>query len=277
LREVTQIPGDGGAPYLVEYMVKEPADIKKLLSIPYMPMPVDRRAYDSLSGAVGDRGVVMAGLDHAGYALQRLIGSENMAYFSVDCRELLLEAIGIFAARIRGHARAVMAAGVRAPFAWVGPELLTPPLMGPRDFEDFAFDFDKPLCDDIRGGGCHVWLHCHGKVARLIDRFIEMGVDILNPLEPPKNGDVSLEDVVARFGRRIGLEGNIEMQDLLQAEPERLKGLIYDCVRAGAKSGRFILCPSSGYSEYPSPSPRYIDNLMLYLNYGSECVNSAYW
>jgi uroporphyrinogen-III decarboxylase len=99
-----------------------------------------------------------------------------------------------------------------------------------------------------------------------------MGVDILNPLEPPKNGDIDLEAAIAKYQNRIGWEGNIEIQEILQASPERLKELIEKCVDAGSKSGRFILCPSAGYMEYPFPDERYISNLLLYLEYGYECV-----
>ncbi len=117
-----------------------------------------------------------------------------------------------------------------------------------------------------------MWVHCHGKVTSFIDRFIDMGVDVLNPLEPPKNGDVDIKQIVDKFGNAIGLEGNIEIQDLFAASEQTLKQLIGDCVSAGAPSGRFILCQSAGFMEYPDPTERYIQNLMTYLEYGHECV-----
>ena len=99
-----------------------------------------------------------------------------------------------------------------------------------------------------------------------------MGVDVLNPLEPPKNGDIDMNDIIARYGSRIGWEGNIEIQEILLSSKERIAALIDECVLAGAKSGRFILCPSAGYMEYPRPTEQYIDNLLFYLQYGSEAV-----
>jgi hypothetical protein len=102
-----------------------------------------------------------------------------------------------------------------------------------------------------------------------------MGVDILNPLEPPKNGDINMKKIIEQYGNRIGWEGNIEMQDLIQSEPERLRALIDECVEAGNTSGRFILCPSSGFMEYPRPSESYINNLLLYLNHGFERVEAC--
>ena len=121
---------------------------------------------------MGERGIVTFGLPHAGYGIQDLCGSETLAYFSVDDRELLNEVIGLFASRIQAHTRAVLAAGIQPVFSWVGPEVFVPPLLSPRDFEDFIFRYDKPLCDLIHNGGGYVWVHSHNKVSRFLDRFI---------------------------------------------------------------------------------------------------------
>ena len=65
----------------------------------------------------------MVGLDHAGYAPHRLIGSENLAFFSMDCREELLQLTQVFADRIYDHTKALLEAGLAVPYSWVGPEL----------------------------------------------------------------------------------------------------------------------------------------------------------
>lgn len=272
LHSIERISTIGEPSYMVEYMVKEPKDLKKLLLIEYEPIPFQTDDYLQKQACLGDRGVVMIHVDNAGYALQRLIGSENLAYFSVDCRDELDEIMHIFSIRIREFVLSAIAEGITSPFQWVGPELFIPPLMSPRDFEDFIYRWDKPLCDDIHNAESHVWVHCHGKVGNFVERYIDMGVDILNPLEPPKNGDIHLETMIEKFGNRIGWEGNIEIQEIIQTDSEQLKELICTCVKAGNKSGRFILCPSAGFMEYPFPSKQYIDNLLLYLRYGLECV-----
>ena len=272
LHSVERISTQGEPSYTMEYMIKEPEDLEKLLSMDYEPYPFQAEEYFQNQVRLGDRGVVLFCLDHAGYALQRLTGSENLAYFSVDCREELDHVIQVFSGRIREFTKSAIAAGVTGPFQWVGPELFIPPLVSPGDFDDFVYRYDKPLCDDIHNAGGYVWVHCHGKVANFIEKYIQMGVDVLNPLEPPKNGDIDMEAIIGKFSSRIGWEGNIEIQQIIQAEPEHLKELIQTCVEAGRKSGRFILCPSAGYMEYPFPTEQYIQNLMIYLQYGWECV-----
>jgi hypothetical protein len=127
---------------------------------------------------------------------------------------------------------------------------------------------DKPLTQSIRARGGHVWVHCHGKVRSLIPRFIDMGVDVLNPLEPEPMGNVQLSELVGALGSAIGCEGNIETHDLWASSPERVEQLVIEAVAAGAPGGRFILCPSAGYMEFPQPTARYIENLMVYLKAG---------
>jgi hypothetical protein len=254
--------------YTMEHAVKEPEDLEAVLSLPYEPFPFQAEGYFDMETRVGDKGLTLFGIDHAAYVLHRLMGSERLAFFSVDHRDLLHQAVSVFADRLRQHVQSAIDAGVRGIFSWVGPELFIPPLMAPDDFDDFIFKYDQPLCDLIHDAGGYTWLHVHGKVNNFIERFITMGIDVLNPLEPPKNGDIHLPDLIRNYGKRLGWEGNIEIQELIQAEPDRLTGLIRRCVEAGAPSGRFILGLSAGYMEYPVPEPGYIRNLLIYLEEG---------
>ncbi|MHC1696146.1 MAG: uroporphyrinogen decarboxylase family protein [Eubacteriales bacterium] len=271
MRQVDRVSTVGEPGMTMEYAVKNEDDLLKLLSIKYEPIPF-KSNHAAAVDALGERGVVCFGLDHAAYALHRLTGSENLAILSMENASLVDSVVAQFSSRIYHHVEQAIKEGIKAPFAWVGPELFIPPLMSPQGFEDYIYKYDKPLCDLIHNAGGHVWVHCHGKTEKFLSRFIEMGVDIINPLEPKPNGDVVMDEVVRKYGGKIGLEGNIEIQSIIQSSPEQLREEIKSCVEAGSKSGRFILCPSAGFMEYPFPEQRYIDNLMLYLEYGYECV-----
>ena len=114
-----------------------------------------------------------------------------------------------------------------------------------------------------------------GRVGKLLKRFAEMGVDVLNPIEPPPQGDVTLKEAVELVGNSMGLEGNIEMASLQLSRPEELKEQIRQAVEEGSQSKRFILGPTAGYMEYPLPTEQYIQNFMVYLEYGYECVSKV--
>lgn len=272
LKSVYRTSTKGLPGYELEHFVKTARDIEALMSVPYEPYPLDMAGFVESDGRAGERGLCMYGLGNAMYCLQMVMGPERFALMSIESRDLLHEAIGEYSRRILFEVKRVFDAGYKPVFSWVGPETCIPPLMSPHDFEEFVMRYDKPLCEYIHERGGHVWVHCHNKVGKFISRFIEMGVDVLNPLEPPPMGDVNLADVVAKHGNAIGLEGNIETHDLWSAEKGKIEDLVEAAVAEGAKSGRFILCPSAGYMEFTNPTERYIDNLMTYLNFGFKQV-----
>ncbi len=267
LREIFTRSTCGKPGYEKEYLLKEPGDIRKLLSLPYEPCPFSDADFRKVEGEIGERGITLFWLDHPMYGLQRLIGSENFALWSLEAEELILEAIAVFAERIHAQAAEALAAGVRGPFAWVGPELCIPPLMSPAAFDRYVTAFDQPLIARIHDAGGWVWVHCHGKMRPVLERFQRMGVDVLNPLEPPPMGDMTMAQAFAIVGDRMGLEGGIETHDLMTGTRERL----YEQIHAALDAGRgrcMILGPSSGYMESVTPTPREIENWLFYIAEG---------
>jgi hypothetical protein len=267
LREVFQKSTVGKPGYEVEHLLKEPDDIRKLLSLPYEPHPFDRAEYDRVDAEIGDRGLAFFGLDHAMYGLQRHIGSENFALWSLEAEAEMRAAMTVFAERVRDHARAALDAGVRGVFGWVGPELCIPPLMPPAAFEAYVFDLDKPLTDLIHDAGGAVWVHSHGRMKDLLVRFADLGIDVLNPIEPPPMGDITLAEAFAAVGDRMGLEGNLETHDLMTGTPETLRPRLEAALAAG-RGRRHILCPSSGYAERPDPGEQEIENWLFFIEEG---------
>ena len=266
-RSVVRHSTVGKPGYRMEYFLKEPGDLKRLLALPHEPHPFNADGYHAVEEQVGDRGITIFGLPHAMYGLEQIMGSERFALWSLECRDLLLEAMEIFAGRIRDHVTATFDAGLRPIFGFVGPELCIPPLMSPRDFDDFVTRFDKPLIDLIHEGGSRVWVHCHGKMGPVLERFVEMGVDVLNPIEPPPMGDLTLEEAFERVGDRMALEGNVENHDLMTCTRDEVRDIVRQAIEEG-KGRRHILCTCSGYMEWPYPEESYIENLLTYIQEG---------
>jgi uroporphyrinogen-III decarboxylase len=279
LSSISLVSNEGKPGYVMTHYIKEPADIKKLFSISYEPCPISLDNYHARKQALGDSGIVWFALDHPGYAMQRLMGSELLAFFSVDERELLRELIDVFARRLRQHVEKALDAGLKDEvkkggfvMGWVGPELLIPPLLSYIDFEEFCFNVDKPLMDTIHEAGGNIWIHCHGKVGKLIRRFAAMGCDVLNPIEPPPMGDITFDEAFKEAGGQVSLEGNIEIGRIMESPEAELKELIEDSVKTGMRHAPFILCPSAGYMEVPDPPRIYIENLLTYVQFGLECA-----
>ena len=101
LRSIHRYSTIGEPGYEIEHLVKEPDDLRALLHLKYNPFPIDISSYQEALGKVGDRGIVVFKLDHAAYAVSRIMGSECFALMCMDERELIKEAVDIYAARNR--------------------------------------------------------------------------------------------------------------------------------------------------------------------------------
>jgi uroporphyrinogen decarboxylase len=60
-----------------------------------------------------------------------------------------------------------------------------------------------------------VFFHTDGDVFDLVEDFIEIGVDILNPIQTSAGKMANLEELKKRFGDRLTFCGAIDTQDIL--------------------------------------------------------------
>ncbi|MFO7698838.1 MAG: uroporphyrinogen decarboxylase family protein [Anaerolineae bacterium] len=129
----------------------------------------------------------------------------------------------------------------------VGPEFATPPFLPPRLFRAYVNRYDTALIAAIQRHGGYARLHCHGRIARVLDAIAEMGPDALDPIEPPPQGDVNLADVRARYGSQMVLFGNLEVSEIENLPTEQFRERVRRALEEGtAGVGRgFCLLPSS--------------------------------
>ncbi len=87
-----------------------------------------------------------------------------------------------------------------------------------------------------------VFMHCDGRVADIVEEYIDIGVDILNPVQPECN---DLEALVKRFQGRISFWGGIGTQKLMPfGTPQE--------VTAEVRRIRDILAPAGGLLIAPT-------------------------
>jgi len=122
-----------------------------------------------------------------------------------------------------------------------GSEQATPPMMSKRLFEEFIIGYEAPLWKMVREAGGIVWVHCHGKVATVLNRFVENGVQMLDPVEPPPQGDITIKEAKARAAAGpLTLIGNVEMSDLQNGTPELIERLVREAICEGGRK-HFIM------------------------------------
>jgi uroporphyrinogen-III decarboxylase len=200
--------------------------------------------------------------------VQALMGSELFGYWLMDERELLRAMIDRAYADIEALVKHYLARGVGDAYGWVGPELCIPPLASPRDFREFCFEYDRRICDLVHDAGKLVWVHCHGDMSPVLEDFAAMGVDCLNPIEPPPVGKLTLAEAKERVAGRMCLDGGVEDGDLLDRTPEEITRIVEETVAMGKPGGGFILCPSSAPTTVASLNERQIANYRAFVETG---------
>ncbi len=98
---------------------------------------------------------------------------------------------------------------------------------------DLAHQYGKP-----------VMYHTDGSVYQMIPEFIEMGVDVLNPLQPDAKG-MDLAKIKAEFGERLTFHGGIDiMRTLPRGKREQVVAEVRERVNVLGQGGGYILCSS---------------------------------
>jgi len=115
-------------------------------------------------------------------------------------------------------------------------------LMSLEAWDDLIRPGEQREYDLLHAWGKHVWVHSCGKIDALIPRLVEMGVDVLNPVQPEC---MDLAALKRDHGGRLAFWGGINTQQLLPfGTPEQ--------VRAEARRTRALLAAGGGYILAPA-------------------------
>jgi uroporphyrinogen decarboxylase len=108
---------------------------------------------------------------------------------------------------------------------------------------------DKPLFADMIAAvkranpSTRIMYHSDGNLLEVIDDLIEIGVEILNPVQPES---MDPADLKRRYGRRLVLNGAVSIQRTLPfGTVADVHAEIGDLIRDCAPGGGFILAPSN--------------------------------
>jgi len=101
----------------------------------------------------------------------------------------------------------------------------------------------------IRNTGRFVYFHIDGRVDNLIPDFIEMGVDVLNPIDP-SGGVQDIYEIKKLYGGEITLAGNINIDTVLNdGTPEQVRADVWEHMVKLGKGGGYIVSSSHNLHE----------------------------
>jgi uroporphyrinogen decarboxylase len=126
--------------------------------------------------------------------------------------------------------------------------------MSLRTYRKYIKPRQKKLNDLIhKKTDAKIYLHSCGNMEMYINDLVEIGVDVLNPVQP-ECPDMHLEDLKEKYGDKLTFCGGIGSQHILP------RGSVYDveaevkrAIKAAAQGGGYIVAP--GHVIQPEVSP----------------------
>jgi uroporphyrinogen decarboxylase len=118
------------------------------------------------------------------------------------------------------------------------------PLIGMKIYEEFYAPYHKRFIELCKNFGIKVFHHDDGSMRAFLPMLVEMGIDILNPVQWTCPG-MDMIELKHEFGKKICFHGAIENQKILPfGTPEEVREEVRNCIDslASDKTG-YILAP----------------------------------
>ncbi len=115
-------------------------------------------------------------------------------------------------------------------------------LISPKQWREFIKPRLARLVGHIRGAGKHAYIHSCGHVLPLIGDLVDIGVTMLQPIQPEA---MDIFEVKRRFGKDVCLLGGISTQHTLHhGTVDDVKREVRKCLDHMAAGGGYVMAPA---------------------------------
>jgi len=118
-------------------------------------------------------------------------------------------------------------------------------ILSPEMFRKFIKPIIKQMVHRIKSYNedIKIMLHSDGAITKLIPELIDMGIDVLHPLEPLSATDQS--EVKRTYGDRLVFLGGIDISKAMPGSKQDVISEVKRCINQLARGGGYILAPSN--------------------------------
>lgn len=124
----------------------------------------------------------------------------------------------------------------------------TGPFFSPEIFKGFFMPYYKELIDKAHSLGMHFWLHTCGNIELFLPYFIEMGLDVIHPIQK-----YAMEEkrIAEKFGKDICIWAGFDVQRIIPfGTPDEVRAEVRFMIDTYYRSeGRLIITAGNGITE----------------------------
>lgn len=220
-----------GHKWVTEHFCKSIDDAAALFEAGYENAICETKSLFTNLDELGDRGLPWVTIPSPVMTVCRVFDPQDFLLFSALYKNEIMKFMEIVYERTRQALVRLLDMGAGPIIRFGGAEHATPPMMSPDDFDRLVYDYDKPLMDICHEMGCLVAVHCHGNIKHAVKRFMDMGVDQIDPVEALPWGDISLDEVRKITNEQITLTGNIQFSEITDSSPDAIKKRVRDIIK----------------------------------------------
>ncbi len=235
--------------WTLEHLLKNIDDLKAYLELPdeVFAEQVDVAPLIEEDVKLGDRGIIMIDTEDPLCAAAYLFSMEDFTVIALTEQKLFHRLLEKLSRHIYTRTQATAESFPGHLWRIYGPEYATEPYLPPHLFEEYVVRYTGPMVETIQKYGGFARIHCHGRIAAVLDHIAGMNPSAIDPIEPPPQGDVELAYVRQKYGDRLVLFGNIEYADIENTKPADFEKIVARTIKEGTSGiGRgFVLMPSS--------------------------------
>ena len=118
-------------------------------------------------------------------------------------------------------------------------------MMSPEIWRRYIKPWHRELIVPFKKMGLKTRYHSDGSLIPIIEDLIEMGLDLLDPIQPKAKG-MDADNLYRMFGGRISFYGGIDTQDLLpHGKPEDIEKEVLRYIRTLGADGGYVAAASN--------------------------------
>ncbi len=152
---------------------------------------------------------------------------------------------------------------------WIGDDACTQrgPYMSPAHYRKLIRPYFAEYIRAIKARtDAKLMLHCCGGTVPLIEDYIEMGIDVLNPLQPEAKG-MDHARIKADYGDRLCFHGGIGLQrTLTRGTPADVEAAVETTFATLGQGGGYVLAAAHSLPDDVPP-----ENVIALFHAGQKC------
>ena len=123
----------------------------------------------------------------------------------------------------------------------------TGPMIAPEALRTYVFPWYREIAERCHKHGLLVFFHTDGDLRKLMGDFIDIGVDVLHPIDP---NCMDIKAVKEEYGDRLCLAGNVANELLRSARPVEIEDHVRYLMDNVAPGGGYLLGSGNSVAEW---------------------------